>query len=164
MKKLLMVLMVVALLISITACTGYETQTGTSQEDVSTEEELTEDISGEEPEEGISEEEIKEKVIGVWDMNGESDMFAVFADDGLLVLYQKSKQRAAVYNYEVEDDTITATGESSGIKGKVMTMSSIKFEGNTWSFIQNGGRTQEWYECDSETAREIIDIIINQNN
>ncbi len=164
MKKLLMVLMVVALLISITACTGYETQTGTSQEDVSTEEELTEDISGEEPEEGISEEEIKEKVIGVWDMNGESDMFAVFVDDDLLVLYQKSKERAAAYIYEVDGTTITAVGESSGVKDKVMEMSSVKFEGNTLSFTQNGGSTQEWYECDSETAREIIDIIINQNN
>ena len=154
MKKILLVLMVVALLISITACTGYETQTGTSREDVSTEE-LTENVS---------EEEIKEKIIGVWDMNGNSDMFAVFADDGLLVLYQKSKQRAAVYNYEVEDDTITATGESSGIEGKVMTMSSIKFEDGEVSFTQNGDSTHEWYECDSETAREIIDIIINQNN
>ncbi len=161
MKKFLLVLMVVVLVVSVTACTGYETQTGTSQEEVSTEGEPTEDIFEEEPEEGISEEEIKEKIITVWDMNGESDMFAIFTDDGLLILYQKSKERAALYNYEVDGTTITAIGESSSVKDKVMEMSSIEFEDNTLSFVQNGGRTKVWYECDSETALEIIDIILS---
>ena len=107
------------------------------------------------PKEG-SREALEEKLVGVWDMTGDGDMYAQFTDDGEMLMFRKDKNLLVSYSYKIVDnETVLATGKSERVAGQTANMTSVKIDSYKLSFTRNGSDSETWYACNEDESLQI---------